>query len=68
MLTWVRCPAFIQVHGKKYMEKDGLGPVMVTNTLYSAVHISGSKNVYSRAEGIADHYWPLAVLFLYLNY
>ena len=33
-----------------------LGPVMVSSTLCPAVHISGSQNVYSRAEGIADHY------------
>ena len=25
---------------------------------YPAVHIVGSQNVYGRAEGIADHYWP----------
>ena len=30
-----------------------------------AVHILGSQYVYSRAEGIADHFWPRAVL-LYL--
>merc|ERR1712055_95655 len=29
-----------------------------------AVHILGSQNVYSRAEGIADHYWPWAVFYL----
>ena len=28
----------------------------------AALHyIIGSQNVYSRAEGIADHYWPWAV-------
>ena len=27
---------------------------MVSSTLYPAVHILGSQNVYSRAEGIAD--------------
>ena len=31
-----------------------------------AVHISGSLNVYSRAKGIADHYWTWAVFFSYL--
>ena len=30
---------------------------MVSSTLCPAVHILGSQNVYSRAEGIADHYW-----------
>ena len=25
---------------------------------YPLCHVSGSLNVYSRAEGIADHYWP----------
>ena len=34
----------------------GPEPVVVSNTLCPAVHISGSQNVYSRAEGIADHY------------
>ena len=36
---------------------------MVSSTLYPAVHILGSQNVYSRAAGIADHYWPWAVFF-----
>ena len=36
---------------------------MVSITLCPAVHILGSQNVYSRAEGIADHYWPRAILF-----
>ena len=44
-------------------KKDGPGPVMVSSTLCPAVHILGSQNVYSRAEGIADHYWPRAVFF-----
>ena len=34
---------------------------MVSSTLCPAVHILGSQNVYGRAEGIADHYWPWAV-------
>ncbi len=34
---------------------------MVSSTLCPAVHISDSQNVYCRAEGIADHYWPWAV-------
>ena len=33
----------------------------MVSTLSPAVHISGSQNVYGRAEGIADHYWPWAV-------
>ena len=37
---------------------------MVSSTLCPAVHILGSQNVYSRAEGIADHYWPWAVFLL----
>ena len=37
---------------------------MVSSTLCPAVHILGSQNVYSRAEGIADHYWPGAVFFI----
>ena len=35
-------------------QKDGPGPVMVSITLCLAVHILGSQNVYSRAEGLAD--------------
>ena len=38
---------------------------MVSSTLYPAVHILRSQNVYGRAQGIADHYWPLAVFFLF---
>ena len=34
---------------------------MVISTLCPAVHILGSQNEYSRAEGIADYYWPCAV-------
>ena len=34
---------------------------MVSSTLCPAVHILGSQNVYGRAEGITDHYWPWAV-------
>ena len=37
---------------------------MVSSTLCPALHILGSQNVYSRAEGIADHYWPWTVFFL----
>ena len=36
---------------------------MVISTLCPVVHILGSQNVYGRAEGIADHYWPWAVFF-----
>ncbi len=36
---------------------------MVSSTLCPAVHILGSQYVYSRAEGIADHYWPWNVFF-----
>ena len=52
----VRCPAW---------KKDGPGPVMVSSTLCPAVHILGSQNVYSRAEGIADHYWPRPIFCCY---
>ena len=38
---------------------------MVSSTLCPAVHILGSQIVYSRAEGIADHYWPWAVFYTY---
>ena len=48
--------------------KDGPGPVMVSSTLCPAVHILGSQNVYGRAEGIADHYWPWAVFFKILKF
>ena len=42
---------------------------MVSSILCPAVHILGSQNVYGRAEGIADHYWPWAVFFcLYINW
>ena len=34
---------------------------MASNALSHAVQISGSLNVYSRAKGIADHYWPGAI-------
>ena len=37
---------------------------MVSNTLCPAVYILGSQNVYSRAEVIADHYWPLPIFLL----
>ena len=37
---------------------------MVSNTLFPAVHISGSQNVYSRAEVITDYYWPRPVFCL----
>ena len=41
---------------------------MVINTLCPAVHILVSQNVYGRAEGIADHYWPWAVFWwMYLQ-
>ena len=40
---------------------------MVNSTLCPAVLILGSQNVYGRAEGIADHYWPWAV-FLTSNH
>ena len=36
---------------------------MVGNTLCPAGHILGSQNMYGRAEGIADHYWPWAAFF-----
>ena len=39
---------------------------MVSSTLCPTVHILGSQNVYGRAEGIADHYWPWAVFFITL--
>ena len=39
---------------------------MVSSTLCPAVHILGSQNVYGRAEGIADHYWPWAIFFFLL--
>ena len=41
---------------------------MVSSTLCSAVHILGSQNVYGRAEGIADHYWPWAVFYKSLSF
>ena len=34
---------------------------MISSTLCPAVHILGFQNLYSRAEGIADHHWPWAV-------
>ena len=36
---------------------------MVSSTLWPAVNILGSLNVYSMGKGIADHYWPWAVFF-----
>ena len=36
---------------------------MVSSTLFPAVHILGSQNVYSWAEGIADYHWPWAVFY-----
>ena len=41
---------------------------MVSYTLFSAVHMSGSQNVFSRAEGIADHYWPLDIEIEFSNF
>ena len=41
----------------------GTGLAMVSDTLCPAVHILGTINVYNRAEGITDHYWPWAVFF-----
>ena len=41
---------------------------MVSSTLCPAVHILSSQNVYGRAEGIADHYWPWAVFFYASSY
>ena len=41
---------------------------MVSSPLCPAVHISGSLNVYSRAEGIANHYWLRAVFSLFLSF
>ena len=41
---------------------------MVSSTLCPAVHILGSQNVYSRAEVIADNYWPWAVFFPLSSY
>ena len=38
---------------------------MVSSTLCPAVNILGSQNLYGRAEGIADHYWPWAVFSLW---
>ncbi len=37
---------------------------MVSSTLCPAEHILGFQNVYSGAEGIADHYWPWAVFLI----
>ena len=42
------------------LEKRRPPAIMVSSTLCPAVHILGSQNVYSRAEGIAVHYWPWA--------
>ena len=39
---------------------------MVSDTLCPAVKNLGTKNMYSRVKGIADHYWPQAVFFPYL--
>ena len=36
---------------------------MVSSTLCPALHILGSQNVYCRAKGHANHYWPWAVFF-----
>ena len=40
---------------------------MVSSTLCPAVHILCSQNVYSRAEGIADRYWPWVVFGTHCN-
>ncbi len=40
---------------------EGHYPVMVSSIICPAVHILGSTNMYNRAEGIADYYWPWAV-------
>ena len=36
---------------------------MVSSTLCPVVHILGSQNVYGRAAGTSDYYWPWAVFF-----
>ena len=36
---------------------------MVSSTLCLAVHILSFQNVYSRVEGIADHYWLWTVFY-----
>ena len=36
---------------------------MVSNTLFCNAHILDSQNVYSRADGIADHYCPQPIFF-----
>ena len=41
---------------------------MLSNIICPAVHISGSQNVYSRAEGIGDHYWPRPVFLFLVRY
>ena len=38
---------------------------MGSNTLCPAVHILGFQTLYSREEGISDHYWPWALFFLF---
>ena len=48
-----------------FNKKDGPEPVMISSTLCPAVHILSFQNVYSRAVGIADRYWPWAVFFIY---
>ena len=50
------------------IEKNGLRPVKVSNTLCPAVHISGSKNMCSRVEGIADHNWPRPIFYELLTW
>ena len=37
---------------------------MVSSNLFPAMQILGSQNVYSRAEDIADHYWPWAIFLV----
>ena len=47
--------------------EEKTGPVTVSDTLCPAVHILGTRNVYSRAKGTADNYWPQVIFFSYLN-
>ena len=44
--------------GNRGRKKNGPRPIMVSDTLCPALHILGTKNVHSRANGTTDHYWP----------
>ena len=49
------------------LKKTAHGQLIVSDTICPAMRIMRTRNIYSRAMGVADQYWPWAVFFPYLN-